>query len=85
MCTFLNEIYHCNTVVQAGMRSFVKINNVADIPIKSLIDDIDYVYSSARGSVFAGASLFKAYFVAMYLTVDSVKKWGKKKQKFIVY
>jgi len=73
---FLNEIRFAGRSITPGMRSFVKIVNVAEVICPSILDDLDAIASTARGAITANAPLMAVYAYYAFLVEDTMKKWA---------
>jgi len=81
MAMFLNEVRMYGRSITPGMKTIVRINDMADEICPNVVADVAQVAGMVRGAITAGASPCAAYAVYALFVGSALKRWGKLEKK----
>jgi hypothetical protein len=78
---YLNEVYYRGFKVTPGLKAFLRIGKLADVPARTVMDDLDAIAGEVQGAIKAGAA-YRLSFSAYILEVFKIlKRWSGYKKK----
>jgi hypothetical protein len=78
---YLNEIYYKGFKVTPGLKAFLRVGKLADLPAKTIVDDLDAIAGEIQGAIKAGASYRMAYAAYVLEVYKVIKRWSRYKQE----
>jgi len=79
---YLNEVYFRGFKVTPGLKAFLRIGKLNDVPGRTIMDDLDAISGEAQGAIKAGSAYrttYAAYIMEVYKTM---KRWSGYKGEF---
>jgi hypothetical protein len=72
---YLNEIYYRGFKVTPGLKAFLRVGKLNDVPARTICDDLDAISGEIQGAIKAGAS-YRMVFAAYAMEVFKLmKRW----------
>jgi len=81
LSVFLHEIRMTGRSMTPGLRAILKLSNRSDAAQPSMLDDLQYLRSTASGAIIAGALPVATYMLYLHHVLDLIKKWAPKHEK----
>jgi hypothetical protein len=81
LAIFLNEIRMYGRTLNPGLRSVMRVSNTSDSIVPSLPSDLDYLESTVRGAIVAGACPLTMYLMYFWYVKDSIRRWASNRGK----
>jgi len=79
---FLNEVYYKGFKVTSGLKAFLRMGKLNDVPARTIADDLDAIGGEVQGAIKAGSS-YRMVFLSYALEVFKVmKRWSGFKGEF---
>jgi len=79
---YLNEIYYKGFKVTPGLKAFLRLGKLNDVPARTIVDDLDAIAGEAQGAIKAGASYRATYAAYILETFKTMKRWSGYKGTF---
>lgn len=76
MCQYLNRVFYDGAEVTPGVKAFMRIGKVEEMPIPSIIDELEAVAASARGAIKSGTDHRLAYWAYIWEFTMTLVKWS---------
>lgn len=74
---YLNEVYYSGFKVTPGLKAFLRVGKIPDLPGKTIVDELDSVAGEIQGAVKAGTSYGVAYKDYCFEVYRIIKRWSR--------
>jgi len=73
---YLNEVYYRGFKVTPGLKAFLRIGKLNDVPGRTIMDDLDAIAGEAQGAIKAGAAYRTTYSAYIMEVFKTLKRWS---------
>lgn len=78
---YLNEVYYRGFKVTPGLKAFLRVGKLTDVPARTIVDDLDAIGGEIQGAIKAGTSYRLAYRAYILEVAKTVKRWSRYKAR----
>jgi len=79
---YLNEVYYKGFKVTPGLKAFLRLGKLNDVPGRTIMDDLDAIAGEAQGAIKAGAAFRTTYAAYIMECFKTMKRWSGYKSTF---
>lgn len=79
LAVFLHNFTYNGRKLSGGLKSYLKVDNYQESVVDSIVNDLEFLESKIRATMENGTDHRLAYLTYMYLVVDTLRRWNRKK------
>jgi hypothetical protein len=79
---YLNEVYYKGFKVTPGLKAFLRLGKLNDVPGRTIMDDLDAISGEAQGAIKAGSAYRTTYASYIMEVFKTMKRWSGYKGVF---